>query len=66
MFHPRFFLLGGVFNDVLPSPVRKGKVSGKEMKVWSVAKFHSATQGYVDVSENNGTPKWMVYNGKPY
>ena len=20
----------------------------------------------MDVSENNGTPKWMVYNGKPY
>ena len=21
---------------------------------------------HMDVSENNGTPKWMVYNGKPY
>ena len=21
---------------------------------------------YVDVSKNRGTPKWMVYNGKPY
>ena len=20
----------------------------------------------MDVSENRGTPKWMVYNGKPY
>ena len=20
----------------------------------------------MDVSKNNGTPKWMVYNGKPY
>ena len=20
----------------------------------------------LDVSKNNGTPKWMVYNGKPY
>ena len=20
----------------------------------------------VDVSKNRGTPKWMVYNGKPY
>ena len=20
----------------------------------------------LDVSENRGTPKWMVYNGKPY
>ena len=23
-------------------------------------------QLYLDVSENRGTPKWMVYNGKPY
>ena len=22
--------------------------------------------GYMDVSKNSGTPKWMVYNGKPY
>ncbi len=21
---------------------------------------------YLDVSKNKGTPKWMVYNGKPY
>ena len=21
---------------------------------------------YMDVSQNRGTPKWMVYNGKPY
>ena len=21
---------------------------------------------YMDVSKNRGTPKWMVYNGKPY
>ena len=21
---------------------------------------------YMDVSENRGTPKWMVYNGNPY
>ena len=49
MLHPRFFLGGGVFNDVLPSPVRKGQVSGKEMKVRSVAKFHFAALGYVVV-----------------
>ena len=24
------------------------------------------TSNYMDVSENKGTPKWMVYNGKPY
>ena len=28
---------------------------------WQVFPFQ-----YVDVSENSGTPKWMVYNGKPY
>ena len=22
--------------------------------------------GYMDVSKNRGTPKWMVYDGKPY
>ena len=22
--------------------------------------------GYMDISKNRGTPKWMVYNGKPY
>ena len=22
--------------------------------------------GYIGVSKNRGTPKWMVYNGKPY
>ena len=24
------------------------------------------TIGYMGVSKNRGTPKWMVYNGKPY
>ena len=23
-------------------------------------------RGYMGVSKNSGTPKWMVYNGKPY
>ena len=23
-------------------------------------------QAYMDVSKNRGTPKWMVYHGKPY
>ena len=26
----------------------------------------SLTIGYMGVSKNGGTPKWMVYNGKPY
>ena len=24
------------------------------------------TSNYMGVSKNRGTPKWMVYNGKPY
>ena len=24
------------------------------------------TQQQIGVSKNSGTPKWMVYNGKPY
>ena len=24
------------------------------------------SQSYMGVSKNKGTPKWMVYNGKPY
>ena len=26
----------------------------------------AVTQLYIGVSKNRGTPKWMVYNGKPY
>jgi len=29
-------------------------------------KFHVSTKKHMGVSKNNGTPKWMVYNGKPY
>ena len=29
-------------------------------------KVESLAIGQVDVSKNSGTPKWMVYNGKPY
>jgi len=28
--------------------------------------FLNLSVGDVDVSKNGGTPKWMVYNGKPY
>ena len=31
-----------------------------EMGKWIIYKFH------LGVSKNNGTPTWMVYNGKPY
>ena len=26
----------------------------------------SVEKNHMDVSKNRGTPKWMVYNGKPY
>ena len=28
--------------------------------------FNSGEDIYMGVSKNWGTPKWMVYNGKPY
>jgi len=35
---------------------------------WHSAKIAKGTKisRYMDVSKNRGTPKWMVYNGKPY
>ena len=27
---------------------------------------HDIEANDVDVSKNTGTPKWMVYNGRPY
>ena len=32
-------------------------------RFWSAIFF---PRTYMDVSKNRGTPKWMVYNGKPY
>ena len=32
----------------------------------SIIVYHSNTIPYMDVSKNSGTPKWMVYKGKPY
>ena len=28
--------------------------------------IHTKVTGIMGVSKNRGTPKWMVYNGKPY
>ena len=28
--------------------------------------FQVSTNQYMGVSKNSGTPKWMVYKGKPY
>ena len=33
---------------------------------WTVLGNSTKTFIYMGVSENRGTPKWMVYNGKPY
>ena len=42
----------------------------KKPKPWKAGEFvHERTgneQTDKGVSKNNGTPKWMVYNGKPY
>jgi len=29
-------------------------------------KFKNSGEVYMGVSKNRGTPKWIVYNGKPY
>ena len=35
--------------------------------VVSIGKFQISLFGeYMGVSKNRGTPKWIVYNGKPY
>ena len=41
--------------------------SGEGQVMGDLRKFKSKTANVdVDVSKNRGTPKWMVYNGKPY
>ena len=43
------------------SPLKSsGERGAKELRSWS------KMRGYMGVSKNDGTPKWMVYNGKPY
>ena len=49
-------------SPVLPCP--KLRASPLKRKVTSQASFFFGS--YVGVSKNRGTPKWMVYNGKPY
>ena len=39
---------------------RKNTSILKDPYLWEFMRFH------MDVSENGGTPKWMIYNGKPY
>ena len=41
-----------------------------ELSFWELAYFQVRTVSlrgvYMGVSKNRGTPKWMVYNGKPH
>ena len=39
--------------------IAPGKMMGKE-------DYIQLFRGYMGVSKNSGTPKWVVYNGKPY
>jgi len=37
--------------------------------IWTISSINCNNQLHclnLDVSENSGTPKWMVHNGKPY
>ncbi len=38
----------------------------KNMKPRCFTRMFFVAANYLDVSKNGGTPKWMVYNGKPY
>ena len=44
------------------------KIAGAKMiqKNLSEEYFRHNSRQHIDVSKNRGTPKWMVYNGKPY
>ena len=35
-------------------------------KLWHLPFQSVVESGYMGVSENRGTPKWMIYNGKPH
>jgi len=37
-----------------------------QMSQYSNSDFQELVPLYMGVSKNRGTPKWMVYNGKPY
>jgi len=52
---------------------KRGKVKtpashvGVNKHRWKVEDiFTISSEFYMSVSKNRGTPKWMVYNGKPY
>ena len=55
-----------------------GEISGIWLRIWYLMVFFLSCLVYqniacfvegindMGVSKNRGTPKWMVYNGKPY
>ena len=72
--HDQF--LPAFFYAELPEPIRRHLHSAlitaiclwKPRKAARNLRISPRTKGVVEmgVSENRGTPKWMVYNGKPY
>ena len=59
----------------LNSPIKTSKLSGKKQmrsEALSPGELYSLPDGeqgiyiYMRVFMNGGTPKWMVYSGKPY
>jgi len=44
------------------SPIFGVKIEKKMFELPPSKKYHC----YMGVSKNRGTPKWMVYDGKPY
>ncbi len=42
---------------------KAGRKQGNDVLM---AKHEGLPEYYMGVSKNRGTPKWMVYNGKPY
>jgi len=49
------------------SPGADGAVAMKLMDATGPREYTgTARLQYMGVSKNRGTPKWMVYNGKPY
>ena len=62
-FLDRMFGVGFVYANGWDEESGCLKLSGKT-KLRIISTFVAVM--YMDVSENRGAPKWMVYNGKPY
>ena len=55
----------GPLSNSFPEETRRFEAFGGR-KIMGICRFDSWQGKYMDVSKNRGTPKWMVYNGKPY